>query len=385
MLNLNKIFINIYLFFFFFPWLRIVQVGDLQPYSFIFGVVLLLGILIKDKLELPQGIILYFFGSIFSILIFLVFKIVDFSSLRALFIYSSIFVHATVIYKVIDLNRFIKILRLASLTYATAGILQLIFGPDIFASFIDIRTTANRGVTSLTPEPTFFGLVMLLMLFIEVIYFKITKKFSKLSFWPALLGIFFISQSSLAILLSIFLLVFFLNLKYLTYGLIAVALPSLIFYVNLGSEENLRLVSLVTLLLSEGPLYLIENDASGNVRIRHIFFPIYGFIDNYFFPHGFNGYIEVSERLVKVFPFFFFGGHSNTIMSGLGAMLFEIGFISFFYLYGFIHSIHKFEYKFAFKIFIFISIFFFMAVPLSLPLFGAMIAVNYKLTYLQKS
>lgn len=110
--------------------------------------------------------------------------------------------------------------------------------------------------------------------------------------------------------------------------------------VKIYSEEidSIRIGKLLTLLI-ENPEKFIILDASANERFIHIFFPLYGCINSWGMPHGYDMFAEFMEksfedpRFQDLFTEHVLKGNITRIMSGWGSIFFELGFAAFILIY----------------------------------------------------
>jgi hypothetical protein len=248
---------------------------------------------------------------------------------------------------------------------------------------VHVRTTDDRGVTSLAPEPTFLGLYLIFISWIIINLHQDKKLPSHIKILLILnfLCILFLAKSSMSILLLLILigikvgLDFFSNFKrvFITLFFLTFLIPTL----NLIKEKipNSRIVQL-SMMVVEGPVFIAEKDASINERLRHIVFPLHGAVQNYLIPNGFHSFTETSTNLQDYYNGFFWHGSSrNKIMSGFGAPIFELGVISFIYFYFMMCRICQGNKNKKSKIFQFIgiNILMFCAIPITFPLFALLV------------
>jgi hypothetical protein len=138
-----------------------------------------------------------------------------------------------------------------------------------------------------------------------------------------------LAQSAMAILFFVILTAIYLikNFGFLRFGLLFFCCLVLSSFV-IGTLDNSRLYKISVLLYEHGPLDLILSDASINYRVSHVVISFLAFFDNVMLPHGFgafgNHFIYYSERFPDLF---WYGGPTNSIMSFMGAFLFELGFL----------------------------------------------------------
>lgn len=217
------------------------------------------------------------------------------------------------------------------------GIIQFFVYPR-FMTFLVYRTSGvllgGRGITGLTPEPTYYGLTMLSFLVIYLMreWYKRDKYLGII----ILFQILFLSRSSTAIMVLIFsilvyslYLLFSLKLKTIFYiSILLFTIVTTILYFK-SSFSSTRLYT-VYLLLSQNPFLIISRDYSVSERINHVIFPFIGSAENIFIPRGFgvfgNYIIEKSQS--NEYRAFFSHPHFTVpgrIMNGFGKAFFELG------------------------------------------------------------
>lgn len=319
----NKIYI-LYLFFIFFPFIKLFDFGsDMQPNALL--IALLLIPMFKLKLSLTD----LYLGLVFLFSIFLlILSGFNFTALRSFFNYLSLFFISYISFKVLKSENinFEKCLRYSILIWFIIGFIQVLYRKT-FLNFLvsSARTTENRGVIGFAPEPTFYGMVcVFFILFLS----HGNDKNKGIYIFISIFCILFFAKSSLAIvflfILMLFYLILYFNYKYLIYSIISLLVfPLLILkYLN-----DTRIAFLFNKFI-ENPKRIVLTDASINDRIFHIFFSLKGFIDHYLLPAGFNSWKSyASNEIVKysnyvILEWFSLGGR---IMSGLGSVLFELG------------------------------------------------------------
>lgn len=297
------------------------------------------------------------------------------------------------IYVNIDLEKRLKVLIFVNWCWLLYPILQVL---DVSSALplVSSRTTANRGFTSLAPEPTFYGifsLSMIAILYLEQEQWKIQQKdISKKNpaFFKWFIGlniaqIFLIAQSSMAILLLLLLLIiglFTYNTKIAaTIGLATLIGGGAISLINsefLRSMES-RPLQVLGLFLEEPSAILIV-DRSINERFTSIYVSTRKSFEDWLLPHGLTEYdhaayeYEKTVEFIEVMP----DNQGNKILSFIGSFLFELGFISFFYFYTIYNAISKFQ-NWRTRIFWTGSIFIVLltAIPIGFPLVGYVIAL----------
>ncbi|MBM4231563.1 MAG: hypothetical protein FJ184_12615 [Gammaproteobacteria bacterium] len=222
----------------------------------------------------------------------------------------------------------------AGLLSIVVGIIQLLLGPDYFESLVAARTDERRGVTGLFVEPSYFGMVLVMLWAIIKCESQENARTGKITF-VLLLSVIALTQSALAVVIAAF--VGFIAVlarispaKLFFVCFIVGLSPSFIFHLS----ENLTGVRLVEVFVYflNNPLEIITIDASVNDRFFHIYLSFREAIANFFLPHGFNSFSGVIEAEQSTNPNYIFGEATNKIGSGIGAALFELGFIGLVYL-----------------------------------------------------
>jgi hypothetical protein len=322
-LFLKKGIFILFLFFVFFPFVSPVKTStDMQPYSVIFAIILLP--FFKLTITRSQLLILLL---PFLAIVMLFFSDFSFNSFRSLYNYISLFIIYYVSFKVLKSNIFnIEIIiKIFFSAWVVIGFLQATIKRELFTFLIsDSRTTASRGVTSLAPEPTFFAIILFFFL---LFFFHLGIKDKNRYFIAIIASIIFIAKSSMGVvyLLILFIYLFITNLSFKLFfsTILLISLLSITFSYFIDS----RLYGLVMVFI-ESPSNLLTLDASINDRFFQIFFSIKGFFQFYLFPHGFSywgKYLAVEVPKYSDYVMVDFFSSDGRIMSGLGALLFELG------------------------------------------------------------
>jgi hypothetical protein len=263
------------------------------------------------------------------------------------------------------------------LIYSFIGLLQLFVSKYIFEFIVHVRTSDERGVTSLTPEPTYYGVICYLFLLLIIISDSFSKKEKIIYGLLLVLQILLLAKSSMVVLYLVFLaLAFLLGSNFLSIkNLISISLVVLLLfsYVNhYNLLEGSRILTLIE-LASVGGIYVFGQDASMNDRLSHIYLSFYGFFENFGLPGLFSTFIHVAERKEEVSNgFFWWGGAGNKIMSYWGTIIYEMGMFSILYFSIVLRSISKDR---VFMLLAFI-IPLFAAVPIANPIVSLIIAIG---------
>ncbi len=334
-------FSNILLIFAAFPFITILPLGtDTQPYTLLVSIVVST-FLMLFVYRLPKHIWSLFFVFVFSLILLIPSKI-TMESVRSVANYASIFIISLAVYELTKYNGFLnkKIIYIIIFIWGGVGLIQLLTGIQIGTQFVS-RTTAfrggGRGVLSLAPEPTHYAIICLL-LFILVriggIVGKLDKNDVTRMSWILFFQIFLLAQSSLVVLIIFVWQVF----KFITKGnlirgiwvilsLFGVYFLVRIIVLNVPFGSLSRLMIVFRLIIRQ-PFLFFKFDASANDRISHIFFSFKGFFENFGIPHGFNNFASyLQSTLISYRDIFYRVSVGNRIMSGYGAVLFELGII----------------------------------------------------------
>jgi hypothetical protein len=269
----------------------------------------------------------------------------DFIFFRAIASYSGFII--TLVVSIIYFERFgipIKTIVIANLIYIFAALIQIAFG-GFSLSFLIISNnrfepSVAGGAWSLTPEHTFFGIVLFFFSWILLIIYDY-KPPILISFLVLIniLSIFILAKSSMVIvflLVSAF--VFFIrNLKQKMNPIKILIIPIVLFitlYAFLHIFPGTRFASLITIAeQGGGGLFgklseVIHSDASINDRVLNVVFPYYGIVINKGIPGGLHGFYDLSLILFEHFNGYFWSGFgSNKILSFIGAFIYELGLV----------------------------------------------------------
>lgn len=336
--SLNKSVGYVFIFFSLLPWVNFgLNYRDSQPWALLFGSIFLLT---SFKNTFYKQDIFIFFLPLIAMIVWLLFSrnILDFVALRALVNYSTISICLFAFLMFFRKYEFPMGLFIGiNITYLIVGITQL-YIPDIVSSIVISRGLGEtgRGVTSLAPEPTFFGIFLFFISFIFLVQseFKPSYKISILIFLN-IIAIILLSKSStvlLFVLLSIPV-ILATRLRLITLILIILLSTMTAFILYYYFLEDTRIMILFELLREQGIAKLIFIDASINDRVANVVYPIHGFYLNNFLPSGFHSFTQTHSYLNDYYlGFFNYGSGSTSILSYLGAFLYELGFMGLFFL-----------------------------------------------------
>ena len=283
----------------------------------------------------------------------------DFTFFRAIASYSGFII--TLVVSIIFFERFgipIKTIVIANLVYIFAGLIQLAFDDGNALLFLNIPngfdSSVAGGVWSLTPEHTFFGIVLFFFSWILLIIYDY-KPPIKIAFLVLIniLSIFILAKSSMVIvflLVSAF--VFFIgNIKQKVNPIKILIIPIVLFIILFAFLEILpgsRFADLIQIAGRDGVgLFgqlsaVIHSDVSINDRLLNVVFPYYGIVLNHGLPGGLHSFYDLSLILVEYFNGYFWAGlGSNKILSFIGSFIYELGVIGvifILYMYWFLRD-----------------------------------------------
>lgn len=359
----------------FFPYLTFfTKKIDTSPYALLIATLFIISI---KKLKLTKEFIVLFLLFISSIFIFFIGN-KDLISIRIIVGYYSIFIVSYAVYYVYKLNKFMinkELFYLFTKIWFFVGLVQTILYPEFMTFLIDRSTSGGgRGVTGLAPEPTYYGTVAIFLFFVSYI----TKYKLKETIILTLIMIVFFSKSTTSVLLFfLFLFIYFIlfitNKKSIIYIFLLIIL--ILIVTTSGILNETRLYFLISEIL-KNPLIIFMADESMNARIWYIIGSFTESYNNYFLPHGYGVFREdfikllnVNSEYVHDYTYFV---ATNKIMSGLGQMLYEIGFLTFVYIGLFYWLSYKYFGNFKESLFITLSFFISLitAIPLVLPFIG---------------
>lgn len=307
-IRINQLFTNILVFLFlifsFFPFLRILPLDlDAQPNALMTGS--LICIFMGNRYMKKDYILLLSMLIIATFLLIL--DKVNGIALRVYTNYVSLFVISYATY--ISLRRLgglpYGLFRITVIIWLAVGMVQLYINPN-FLSFLTLRGAEGtlgfgRGVSSLAAEPTFYGMVVIILMMINYINFNKERHFRQLNFF-LLIQLIWLSRSTTCILFSIIALVLFVVISILKkrngfkiiFSTVLVGIIAVIIARYLVENTDSRLSGVLKVMFDNPEAFLVM-DYSVNHRFNHAFFPIMGFFDSFGIPHGlghFNDYLS---------------------------------------------------------------------------------------------
>jgi len=360
----------------FFPYLSIIDLpSDTQPYALLLSVFI---VLFLSDFKIPKPLNYYVLFIILFLPLLGIYSGMDLLFVRSSIGYLSLFIiswASYILFRYNSINK--KFFRNIVIIWFIFGIIQMFLFPQFGSQLISgFRTTEERGVVSLAPEPSYYGIICIFFLLLNVIWFK-----SKTIYLLSSIQIIFFSQSFM-IIVYLFLFYYFLLLSNvnLKSKLILIFAPIIGYYFlailfsELVIESSSRTLKLFSYFF-DNPFLVFKIDASANDRLAHIYYSIKGAFDNFLFPKGFSHWEEYINSQVKTSNFFWWNS-SGRIMSTYGSALFEFGFLGISIPYIINYLIFKSKKRLentTFFLFLFLNVFLLGAIPLAFPPLGILV------------
>lgn len=366
-----------------FPWVsfRLLNL-DTQPW-FILLSLICFALSLRKKINIK--ILAVIFLPISSVAIGFVYKQFDALFFRAVMSYFAYFI--VLVFYFIYKKKYgspINILMISNVIWLFAGVTQFLLGKEILSNIVVVRTTMDRGVTGLAPEPTFYGIFLFFLTWLIIIESRFEFNFKiKVIVFFNIAAIMFLASSSMVVLyfvVVVLLYAVFYMLSIKRFFILSVLLLVLYFALDdfLLAFETTRLAKLIVMVSTEPELILLK-DASINERVSHVFFSIKGFLVDFGVPHGFHqfGDYSTNERHLSN-GLFWWGKGEDKIMSNIGAVMYELGWFSIVYilsLFSFL-KINMHVKRNLFNAFL-LGIILLSAIPVSFPLIPMIVVSMY--------
>lgn len=297
--------------------------------------------------------------------------------LRGIVIYSSPWIFACMAYMASQRNiKIDKYIIFMIYLWAAIGLVQWLIDPRIFEFLVNTRTSDNRGVTSLAPEPSFYGLTILQM-WLTLLLIQPQIALKRHIVMLCIFQIFILAQSTLAILvLGAVFLIFTLTSIISSLSVLA-GILTLFLMIENEVGANTRFFNLLGTFLND-PSQILYADGSISERFYHVFLSLKEAISSGLVPHGFDAFAEVIAQGQDQYDSYWWGEIVNKIMSGIGGAVFEIGWFSLIFFFVFYIYLSRYEIISHFhKLVIGIGIFCVLlnSVTFATPYFGIMIGI----------
>jgi hypothetical protein len=349
-----------------FPWSPpILKFTDLQPTPIIFSI--LYFIIFVRKISF---VCIWPISAFLAAISLMFFFGINVNSVRGVYPYLlfTIVIIVTVDFLNFNGNKFnMWIIYSSIFLWLCVSIIQ--FQNPEFAIALISRTAATslsqgRGVSSLAPEPTFYGIQMLVVS-ILVLLLYLMRSIRSQDFY-LLLGIIFaqiLFFSSSAVVIVILLAAIFLYCIVFKFRYVLIAPLILVF---IWHQKIGRLGVFLNRKHSD-----LLMDVSVNDRISQIFYSYYNTITDFFIPHGFNSWQFINANMFNSI----LGTNSIStnprVLSLTGSILYELGILGvplFMFILAFpFFSLQRFPMSQRFGITVLIFLLTLNAVPLALP------------------
>lgn len=355
-INLNILFSNLLFVFCIFPYVTIINTPfDVQPYVLILSfIILAYWILNKDKIRIDLNILLLFIP-LTTALAYFILSNNKLDAARSLFGYFSIIV----IY-ICAKNNFNKvngkILLYALIIWLFVGLVQTFFS-RYFGDFLlpRISTSPNRGVTSLSVEPSAYGNMMFFFLILnDVFHYRgdYNKKIYRIIMIISIFQI-FLSKAGLSFMLLVFYLfsksmfISSIRKKVINIFKLFLQIALLLFLIkNIEVLAKSRIGSIIS-RLENGVIELLLSDGSLSDRLGHIIISIGSIRFNYSLGFGLSTWeqnfyyiLERSSNFAKELANVNISIH-NRVLSGWGSVIYELGIIGLLIIIVYLRIIFK--------------------------------------------
>lgn len=307
----------------FFPfvnWLGIAGNSDIQPYCMIITFLLLAYYGMKQKIVLSRSVVSFYvliiIGMISALAMTLIIDgLVVARIIRYLATYISLILVSGFTYLICKENEGFeesKIKKIINI-YFIVGFIQLFYGNFLYGIVANARTTGNRGVPSLTSEPSFYGYMCIFFL-ILVLHFKKNRNIYIINL---LLQVCFLAKSPITILyiaIFVFLVILFsikkIDIKRFLVILGLIVVGVIVGYYYITNNSGQRIAFFINTLTSGRSIEEVGNillrDYSVAVRVNDIKVCLVGFAEMFGVPYGFD---------------------TRKISSGYGSLILTMGWI----------------------------------------------------------
>ena len=373
------------------PYISIIKMmsSDIQIEPLVFACFwIVMFLIVQFKKKIPVSI------SLFNLL-FLVFFIysvsisllMDSFYFRGFGAYVSIFVFSLFGLLIRDrLDIFLKVVKFSAVLSLCVGIFELLVDVEAFKFLVSsIRTGPGRGVTGLTPEPSFYSITCLLYIFVIDILETHAKKKAPYILLLMFQIIFLAKSMTAAIGLFVWLffrLVTFEKFKLSSLKMIGYILISPIILLNIVNVLPQSRLKYLSQRILNDPIKTFITDESANDRIGDIIYSLNGFVQQYPYivGHGTNYWSEYLAQNRELFTWIKNSG-GNRIMSGYGAAVFEIGVMGVFLILTILIIFWHRRRSNLRAVGLSFTVFLFVAVPLATPLIGTLIGLAMAIRY----
>ena len=313
-------------------------------------------------------------------------NILDQNTFRSLYNYLGVVVFYVGFYNYLQKYGFPNsIFIFVNILWLLFGILELL-SPETASIFSTARTTEGRGVTSLAPEATFFGIYLFFSSWLIIVgnNYKLSKKLTFLIFLN-LISIFILAKSSMVVLyLAIAGMIFFAyaylrliwNKKMIKQTLYAAIFLFVGISILSQAQDGSRFIELYNQISQDVGIFVIFSiDGSLNHRLEHLVYSVHGSLNNFLIPAGFDAFSQAKDVMDSTYNYFFWSGiPSNKIMSWNGDWMYQLGIFGLIFVGFLIYKSSDGSRLRNTEIFLLI-ILLFSAIPLAFPLISMLLAL----------
>ena len=362
---------------------------DSQPWTFFFFFIFLIMIV---EVKLPKYsliiLILTIFGLIMTFINTDLFTI--HSSLRAIVGYLGLPILYIAFYNYYIRYGFpIKLFIFFNSLWIFFGFFEFLL-PEFIELISSRRTGIGRGVTSLGPEPTYFGTYLFFSswLMIEAKDLISNNKRNIL----ILINIFciiFLAKSTTVVLFIIYVTILLLIVKIYYFSLnvtfskklfsnqiIFCFITFVVIYLLKDQLIGSRINSVFSKLNDKSMLSVLVNDWSINSRVESVYFSVVGAFKNYLIPGGLDTFREMRSEVLESMNSNVLSNRykSGVIMSWNGSLLYDLGIFGTAIIILFFMAIYR---KFRGSLLYFLSLFIilFSAIPIGFTLVPMLISL----------
>ena len=308
-----------------FPYVSVIPTGsDTQPWA-------LIGSLFLLFLWSPRivGIHIALFLMCAAASLMLLTEGGGLGAVRNLLGYVSMFTIAVIATQAMrDEQKVARLIDIAIIAWLVVGLVQRIIYKDAFTFLVwSARTDASRGVIGLSPEPTYFAsMVLLMVLWRSLIGIK---RWHIVALVVVTIALASSSQVFLVLLgaSTVAAIAYWRRYLWLSASLAIIAASGIAFFIQTAKES--RISQLIVLAL-DNPGLILSQDQSANERFVHIFAGLYSVVAHGGVPAGILSvpWTIYVNRVIHEFPGLLWvpqGG--DRIMSAMGALFYQMGFL----------------------------------------------------------
>lgn len=388
-LSLQRIAGGLFVIFCTIPWVNFgLNDMDSQPWPIVFGLFFLL--VIRRPFVESRFLFTLFWLMLFGIGFGLFFgeARIDFLFMRGVASYLGFLVILFAFMAFLKKYGFpLRLVVAMNLAWLFAALLEVLI-PGVLDHFVSARTTPDRGMTSLAPEPTFFAAYLF---FNSWLILAATSY--RPSFWVRalvamnVLAIFGLAMSAMGalfvVIAAIFVVVSVLmrssfGARTLIYGAALLAIIVISYFVLITHYEGLRISRIIELAMTVSWIEVARLDGSINSRLANVILPWHGLWHNYGVPGGFQSFDSVAQKLLESYGgYFWYNPAGEKILSWMGAFVYELGIFGLAAIFYIIARLLDGTRRRVFEV-ILLFVLLFSAIPLAFPIVPLLMAVLYR-------